>query len=379
MQVMAENKKQHFIPQFYLRYFSINSLGKSISIFSLTSSKFIESGSIKKGQAAKDYFYGSDLKVEKTLNKIEGKAAFVINSIISSNDLLEKRSSEHEILLIFFLLLYARTVYYLKQNNEFINNLLTSVLARKPELANDLEKLEDNPKEMPQSILREAVLYAPLILDLHFKLFVNKTNIPFIISDHPVVIYNQFLESKKNYGSNTGFASKGLQIIIPLSPNHILFFFDRDVYRIGKKMESLIVIDCIKDVDSLNLLQCLSANENLYFNQHISEFYIQSLLKKATRRETKAKVDEFLIPNNQNMHKKAILLMAYKSDIRCNLYLSFVQILRKAKKYEPKNKIVHMRSEEVCRVSKKVVELLSMVHTKDLNELLEGLLPSEGL
>ena len=111
MQVMAENKKQHFIPQFYLRYFSINSLGKSISIFSLTSSKFIESGSIKKGQAAKDYFYGSDLKVEKTLNKIEGKAAFVINSIISSNDLLEKRSSEHEILLIYFLLLYARTVY----------------------------------------------------------------------------------------------------------------------------------------------------------------------------------------------------------------------------------------------------------------------------
>ena len=106
-------------------------------------------------------------------------------------------------------------------------------------------------------------------------------------------------------------------------------------------MESLIVLDCIKDVDSLNLLQCLSAHENLYFNQHISESYILRLLNKAIRyrRKTKANVDEFVIPNNQDMRKKQILLYAYKSDIRCDLSLSFVQIFKKAKKYELNNKI----------------------------------------
>jgi hypothetical protein len=378
---MAENKRQHFVPQFYLKYFSINSLEKTIGIFSLPSSKF--TGGPIGNQAKKDYFYGSDLKVEKTLGKIEGIAALIINRIISSKGLPENGSNEHETLLTFFLLLHARTVYYLKRNNEFINNLRTSVLSRKPELANDIEELEDNPKEMPQSILQEAVFSVPLILDLHFKLVVNKTNLPFIISDHPVVLYNQLLESKKNHGSNTGFASKGLQIIIPLSPNHILFLFDKDVYGVGNRMESLIVLDCIKDVDSLNLLQCLSANENLYFNQHISESYILRLLNKATRyrRKTKANVDEFVIPNSHNMHKKAILLLAYNSDIRCNLCLSFVQILKKAKKYELNNKTVHVRNEESCRLYNQVAELLEKgkYRIKDLDELLEGFLTSEDL
>jgi len=55
----------------------------------------------------------------------------------------------------------------------------------------------------------------PLTIDLHYKLLHNRTNIPFIISDHPVGKYNQFMERRNIDMGCTGFASRGLQ-------NHLL-------------------------------------------------------------------------------------------------------------------------------------------------------------
>ncbi|PSB29751.1 hypothetical protein C7B70_17685 [Chlorogloea sp. CCALA 695] len=156
--------------------------------------------------------------------------------------------------------------------------------------------------------LRQAALLLPFTFDLHFKLIVNQTRKPFITSDHPVVLYNQFLEDKKSYGSNTGIACKGLEIFIPLSPSHLLIFFDGNVYKIGSKSNFLVVITSETDVENLNLLQCISANENLYFNQEVTELQISHLMRRATqyRNTTKANVNEFT--SSQNNNKIRVLL-----------------------------------------------------------------------
>jgi hypothetical protein len=122
--------------------------------------------------------------------------------------------------------------------------------------------------------LNEAALCLPITFDLCFKLVINKTKEPFITSDHPVVLYNQFLEPRKKYGNNTGLACKGLEIFLPISPRHLLIFFDPDVYKVENKSNVSVDITADADVKALNLLQCISADKNLYFNEEISEHQV---------------------------------------------------------------------------------------------------------
>ena len=89
-----KKKEQHFVPKFYLKYFSINSLEKELGIFNIASSKFIPNGKLKK-QGYKDYFYGSDLKIENILSKLEGEAASIIKSIINENIVPVSLTKEH--------------------------------------------------------------------------------------------------------------------------------------------------------------------------------------------------------------------------------------------------------------------------------------------
>lgn len=370
---MAENKSQHFVPQFYLKYFSINSLEKSIGIFSLPSSKFIKSGSIKK-QAAEDYFYGSDLIVEKALSKIEGIAASSINRIINTNTLPKRMSDEHDTILTFIMLLHARTVYSLDRTNELIEKVARSVLSKDSRFTDELDKFNFSITYGINRLLKETILLIPLVYDLQFKIISNRTDVPFITSDHPVVLYNHFLESRKKFGSNTGFACKGLEMLVPLSPNHMLIFFDKDVYKIGGKDKQIIDVTSISDIDSLNFLQCLSANENIYFNHQITEPYILKLLQKVNiyKRDSKANIDEFLQIKNKDIQEKQILLHSYNSDIKCNLSLSFIHTLKKAKKYEIGDKVSHVRNEELCRLYDHFRELTKKgeYHISEFNKFL---------
>ncbi len=74
---MAEGVNQHFVPQFYFRYFSDNS--RSINVLLKKSGRVITNASIK-GQASKRYFYG-DSKAEAQLKIVDGLYAPAVNAI----------------------------------------------------------------------------------------------------------------------------------------------------------------------------------------------------------------------------------------------------------------------------------------------------------
>lgn len=63
---MSANKNQHYVPQVYLRAFSEDNNGKSISVFLIEAEKEIQRAPIK-SQCSSDYFYGEDLVLEKNL------------------------------------------------------------------------------------------------------------------------------------------------------------------------------------------------------------------------------------------------------------------------------------------------------------------------
>ena len=79
---MADKKKQHYVPRFYLKNFSNKSDEKSIGIYNVKKNLFIPSGSLK-DQNYIDYFYGKNGRIENSLQVIEGLSSSIIKDIIT--------------------------------------------------------------------------------------------------------------------------------------------------------------------------------------------------------------------------------------------------------------------------------------------------------
>ncbi len=251
---MPQNKKHHFVPKFYLKNFSLNNDRKTIGVFNISTSKYIALGSLK-NQAYRNYFYGRNSVIEKSLADIEGRASDIIRSILNNNCIPQLHSGEHYALLTFIILQQARTVYHAEMINELSDKLLKSVLSKDSECPPGLNDGNFSMKNPTYTAIENAILFQPLTSDLKYKLIINHTQIPFIASDHPVVLYNQFLESRKKFGSNTGYACKGLEIFLPISPNHLLIFFDKDTYQVGTRNKNTVILTIEKEIHSLNMLQ----------------------------------------------------------------------------------------------------------------------------
>ncbi|OCQ97684.1 hypothetical protein BCD64_06185 [Nostoc sp. MBR 210] len=355
---MPENKNQHFVPRFYLKNFSLQSQRERIRVFNISSCKFINSANLY-DQASKNYFYGRDLKIENALKPLETESAKIINSIIDKQTLPQADSREHQMLLMFIITLLGRTVYAAEMIDEVVEKYKETVTSID---ANALLESERNIDltltDAVQESLRIAVLYFPLVRDICWKLIINETEQPFITSDHPVALYNQFLEPRKTYGSNVGLASKGLQIFLPLSPKFTLNLFDKDVYRVGTRNKPCVSTDLPADITALNLLQLINANKNIYFNEDYSEKQVQELLILANRYRRQTKVNWDKYPKRVENQNKKILLHLYGSDVKCSLKLSFISLLKKAKSYLLEQNVCHVRDDQLCRLHERFLKLV---------------------
>jgi len=281
---------------------------------------------------------------------IEGSAAGVISNIIRTNVLPQLSSADHRNLLRFAVFQRSRTVYAAEEMDELLDKVVKILVGRDPDLKDHMDEFKarfDNPA---LAALDPAVRLWPMASDLKSRLIVNDTEQPFITSDAPAVFYNQLMEKKKTYGSNTGLQSKGLQIFLPLSPRHCLVLYDGEVYKLRGKGNAPVSAKREKDIAAVNALQCVSVRENLYFDDRAKEKEIRRLVQMAGRfrRKAKARAEEYEGPTDaEGMHS---LLHTYKEDVRCDLSLSLLKVRRKAKKYELGDKAVHVRNEEICRL-----------------------------
>lgn len=227
--VNTEKEKQHYVPKFYLRHFSFQGNGKQLGVFNLKSDFFISDGKLKT-QAYKPFYYGHDGRIEDKLSEVETNSSRIIGDIISKKELPNTDSEEYLELMLFVILTQLR-------NPTIEKNILNSrkeLIRRAKEFAPDVELPEDKlPKmmtheemvELALSSIETGMLYCR---DLSAKLLINKTNIPFLTSDNPVVKYNQYLEFRKYPSGWLGYGTVGLQVIIPLNPE-IAIIFGNDI------------------------------------------------------------------------------------------------------------------------------------------------------
>jgi hypothetical protein len=356
---VQEARRQHYVPQFYLRNFSISVEGRSLGILNIKSGKFIERGSLR-DQACRDFFYGKDGVIEKLLAKLEEVVAAVISKILLTKTLPPAESEGHLQLLIFVLFLHCRTLHAAEAMNELFDKTVKWDSSKShPEMGKALRNIAvelRNPISWTLSMMENGL---PLAADLNCKLLINHTDVAFVTSDNPAVFYNQLLETLKAFGSCTGLACKGLEVFLPLSPTCALMYYDGNVYKVGDKKQRVLFLERTEDIHALNGLQYASAHANLYFDSSVGEQYVREVAGEAHkfRPVTKAEVCER--PDlNEPVGGLGSSAVCYTVNIKCGLHLTFVTIVKKARGYSVGNKIRHVRDEAIFDLDREFRELL---------------------
>lgn len=345
---MALKKKQHYVPQFYLKNFSLRENRKSIRLFNIDANKIVLEASIK-DQAYKKYFYDKDNEIENKLNDLETQASAIIAKIVNGSHVPTRGSADHLWILTFATTMRSRTQYAKDEEDEFADKFWKQIFSKDDRYKDDLNLYKFKSENAVLGRLGTTLVNLPICFDLNYKVLENFTKDGFITSDNPVIFYNQFMEIKKAIGGGSGLGIKGLQIFLPLSPNYMILFFDQGVYRIGERKQKIISISRSKDIDVLNYLQCVNAYHNLYFNELSSQEYVEKVFAKSKRyrRQHKMFVQESMIKTEPDGTQSS-LIRTRKNEVKINLILSFISLTKKARKYDLGNKIIHFRNEALA-------------------------------
>jgi len=362
---MPGNKKQHYVPRFYLKRFSPN--GKSINIWNIPNKLKIISANLK-NQCYKDYFYGKEIEVEAALSEVENQTATVLRLIDTYNSPPPYASGEHLALILYVLMQHGRTAYSADTVDEITDKMMKHILGPKAESDGiDLSKVTIGIKNAAKYSLGVTTQCYPILLDLDCKLLINETDVEFVTSDNPAILYNQLFSFRK-FGSNTGFSSKGLQIFFPISPKKLLLFYDFDSYSVGNRINPITKIYLPQDVFEINTLQMCSAYKNVYFRD--KNINIDALHRKASPFKRQQKSNMRIFADNTTRNKREELIATSREDIKTGLSLSIIRITKSAKKWRNKFRKLKTQPATVVRNQKlcdDYNEFIKRVDNKEYN------------
>lgn len=323
---MPDNKSHHYVPRFYLRNFSRS--GKSIDLFNIDSQRQIKNAPIK-GQCCRDYFYGKSPENEKSLSAAEGEVAQLFRLINEQVRLPHNYTAGHLLLCFHIATQAGRTQYAADTVNALTDGMMREHLKHDPSVTQDmLAQVRfgyDNPALISTA---QGALSFPLLMDLECRMLLAPRGTEFITSDNPVVMYNQFMMWRTD-GSNTGIASKGLQIFFPIWPFLTLVMYDRDVYHFGSARSAPVHLASAIDVHELNMLQVASATKNVYTFTSAANIFKVTRDAAKYRRKKKAVVRAFPQPSEGG--RESEIIATSREDLRTNAILGFMRVHKRAK------------------------------------------------
>lgn len=343
---MAEKKKQHYVPKFYLKFFSIKHNRKHIKLCLKKSGEIIQQADLA-GQAQESYFYGKDLEREKWFGNIEDTTSIILKEVVKTKTLPKNRSDDYYWIWLFILL----QAYRMRANADEFNDMIDKTMKTAMKFESQFKDFEydkyffayDDAIEKTLDILLKSL---PMMMDMQIKLLINKTSKKIITSDNPVSKYNQFLESRKfPYGHN-GMASKGLQIFYPLAPDLMLLMYDPKVYKVGNRKQFSQIAINEKDVEVLNVLTCLYANKAFYSTNNVTDFEFEQLLVKSNKFKNQKKLElKYFDPVTNDDDTESVIVQQHKTPYMLSLDLSFVKQTQHAKSYKLSGYYAEIRDE----------------------------------
>lgn len=281
---------------------------------------------------------------------VEGQMSRILNTVQSSSALPKRFSEDCLTFLLHVLMQHTRTAYSVEAYDEQTDKLMKHLMAPKMKEMNlspeQIESIKITQKDSARFVLGMATPYYPLLIDLEWKLLRATGAHEFITSDNPVVYYNQFFSFRK-LGSNTGLASRGLQIFFPVSPKHLVVLYDDKVYGVGSRRSEVVDVSDARDVEQLNRLQFVSALENIYFRD--KHFHVLPQFKASERFRRPQKSHMQVFPGEETAEHRKELLMMSREDVRTELDLSFLRLLKPAKKWRRRFKAMNTQPAVVVR------------------------------
>lgn len=321
-------KNQHYLPKFYLRYFSKCEKEKEIGVYNINNKRTIRYAPIK-SQASKAFYYGRDGVIEDWLSRIEGDFANVIKNLKLTMKPPKRFSDEHLTLLRFVSCTFARNPMTIENGAEMMNKIMSTMFSNKESEYYDIPHTDT--QDMMRISMDQMSQLTVNILDLEIKLLVNKTDVPFIASDYPIVLYNSYLERKKWAFSKVGFGVRGLQIFIPISPDLTLTLFDSAIYKIGGRKSNYLNLTTECDILQLNTLQYLNCIQHIYFSDLFSDKHLHKLLQNSLRfpraNIVQAELLNLINETHSSSDKKRVLVRGGTSDLSINLEINGVKYL----------------------------------------------------
>lgn len=288
---MAEDANQHFVPQFYFRYFSKD--GRSIHLILRRNGRFIPTASIK-GQASRKYYYGN-AEAERRLKIIDGIHSEALSEIRNSSNFFDCSEDARLCFYQFLMLQRSRTVAARTASQPMadrlmqlqlevaINNDETVSEEKRRELVEALAHIRADAKQTQALHMSEAVDISAALIDLLPIYLENRTVRPFIFSDAPVVFINLHYRDVRLRGV-LGADTPGLMILFPLSPSRAMLLLDQKTYGFKGKFFPSKVLRELSDVREINKLQIHSASSAIYFGSIEIAEYVRDLWRQECHR-----------------------------------------------------------------------------------------------
>lgn len=322
---MPDNKKHHYVSQFYLRNFGI---GKSIALFNMPGRRHIPTAPIP-SQCQRPYFYGRDQKKEGELAALEGKACSAIRAVLASKTPPASGSEEHRALAEFISVQLGRTpdaaAAVQLTREKFFRAFAKDFAERNGLPASAVEgiKAPSGPDPVATS-LSISERQGALLLDLDMRILVASGR-AFVTSDLPVVLYNQWSRHYKASGVR-GLVCSGLIVLLPLSPELCLLMFDKDVYGISKR-DSCITID-EPDVVTINNAQLLGVETNLYYR---ADAVTQSQIDEMPFHWSRGRAERNRFDRARSAETNSTLMYFFEDQPDVSLKFRFLRQLARAK------------------------------------------------
>lgn len=259
---MAEKKKQHFVPKFYMalfanenKEFAIYNVGNRVCTYPVP----------YKNQCYKNYYYGKDGVWENKLSILESKWADVFRLALNGKTL-----SEEQINLLKQFALYQRQrtlgqeSFMKKQRCEMLMEYGKSIYAKRGLIFDEKAKklcVERAKEEItPSENLQYIDEFLNVVNDMGVVIINYQTKGCLISSDVPVIAINPF------HKPTIGYGCMGLILLFPISPHNLAVIYDEKMYpRFKGKLYVNITNE--NEVKNLNALQLASAEKILFAHE----------------------------------------------------------------------------------------------------------------
>lgn len=224
---MAVTKKQHYVPQFYLREFTDpkTPAGQDPYVW-----LFSKDGRNRRRRAPKNILWETDLytldvsgtkdlSLEKKLSEIECGFAEVVREKIKKH--LPLTDAEHRKLCLFVATMLQRTVRQRDNQEQFYETLVSQIERLETHHGSDgstSRKLRAFKKDAHKAGVVAMLDEIPGLLMRMSLAFVcvGNTQARFITSDDPVTLFNPELQWQQLYGP--GLAQSGVELTMPVTP-----------------------------------------------------------------------------------------------------------------------------------------------------------------